>query len=54
MEVVLDRKMAEKRIFPAIDILRSSTRRETCCSNRTNWTPSGPSAKRSPTWSRPR
>lgn len=28
MEVVLDRKMAEKRIFPAIDILRSSTRRE--------------------------
>ncbi len=28
MEVVLDRKIAEKRIFPAIDVLRSSTRRE--------------------------
>lgn len=27
-EVVLDRKMAEKRIFPAIDILKSGTRRE--------------------------
>lgn len=28
MELVLDRKMSEKRIFPAIDILRSGTRRE--------------------------
>ncbi len=28
MEVVLDRKLAEKRIFPAIDINKSSTRRE--------------------------
>lgn len=28
MEVVLDRKLSEKRIFPAIDINRSSTRRE--------------------------
>ncbi|MHB1006949.1 MAG: transcription termination factor Rho [Chloroflexota bacterium] len=28
MELVLDRKMAEKRIFPAIDCLRSGTRRE--------------------------
>ncbi|MDO5738333.1 MAG: transcription termination factor Rho [Eubacteriales bacterium] len=28
MEVVLDRKIAEKRVFPAIDCLRSSTRRE--------------------------
>ncbi|MDO5734586.1 MAG: transcription termination factor Rho [Eubacteriales bacterium] len=28
MEVVLDRKIAEKRVFPAIDVLRSSTRRE--------------------------
>lgn len=28
MELVLDRKLSEKRIFPAIDILRSSTRRE--------------------------
>ena len=28
MELVLDRKLSEKRIFPAIDIGRSGTRRE--------------------------
>ena len=28
MELVLDRKLSEKRIFPAIDIKRSGTRRE--------------------------
>ncbi|MDD3402733.1 MAG: transcription termination factor Rho, partial [Hespellia sp.] len=28
MELVLDRKLQEKRIFPAIDLLKSSTRRE--------------------------
>ena len=28
MELVLDRKLAEKRIFPAINIQRSGTRRE--------------------------
>ena len=28
MELVLDRKLQEKRIFPAIDIQKSSTRRE--------------------------
>ena len=28
MELVLDRKLSEKRIFPAIDIARSGTRRE--------------------------
>ena len=28
MELVLDRRMAERRIFPSIDILRSGTRRE--------------------------
>ena len=28
MEVYLDRKLSEKRIFPAIDIVRSGTRRE--------------------------
>ena len=28
MEMVLDRKVAEKRVFPAIDILQSGTRRE--------------------------
>jgi transcription termination factor Rho len=28
MELVLDRRLSEKRIFPAIDIIRSSTRRE--------------------------
>ncbi|MGN0334516.1 MAG: transcription termination factor Rho [Lachnospiraceae bacterium] len=28
MEVILDRKLSEKRVFPAIDIARSGTRRE--------------------------
>ena len=28
MELVLDRKLSEKRIFPAIDIPKSGTRRE--------------------------
>ena len=28
MEIVLDRKLSEKRVFPAIDIPKSSTRRE--------------------------
>ncbi len=28
MELVLDRKLAEKRVFPAIDVTRSGTRRE--------------------------
>ena len=28
MELVLDRKLSEKRVFPAIDITKSSTRRE--------------------------
>ena len=28
MEMVLDRKLSEKRIFPAIDIPKSGTRRE--------------------------
>ena len=28
MELVLDRKLSEKRVFPAIDIPKSGTRRE--------------------------
>ena len=28
MEMVLDRKLSEKRVFPAIDIAKSGTRRE--------------------------
>ena len=28
MELVLDRKLSEKRIFPSIDILKSGTRRD--------------------------
>jgi len=28
MELILDRKMSEKRIFPAIDLTQSSTRRD--------------------------
>ena len=34
MELVLDRKLSEKRIFPAIDILKSGTRREDLLLNR--------------------
>ena len=30
MEVHLDRKLADKRIFPAIDIDKSGTRRKNC------------------------
>ena len=29
--LVLDRKLSEKRIFPAIDILKSGTRRDDLC-----------------------
>ena len=28
MEMVLDRKLSERRIFPAIDVVKSGTRRE--------------------------
>ena len=28
MELVLDRRLSEKRVFPAIDIVKSGTRRE--------------------------
>mgnify|MGYP002508377049 CR=1 FL=1 len=28
MEMILDRKLSEKRIFPAIDLAKSGTRRE--------------------------
>ena len=31
MELVLDRKLSEKRVFPAIDISKSSTRRKIFC-----------------------
>ena len=34
MELVLDRRLSEKRIFPAIDIARSGTRREELLLNR--------------------
>ena len=29
-EVVLDRKVADKRVFPAIDIMKSGTRKKSC------------------------
>ncbi|MFI3238690.1 MAG: transcription termination factor Rho [Lachnospiraceae bacterium] len=35
MELILDRKLSEKRIFPAIDIKKSGTRREDLLLNRT-------------------
>ena len=28
MELILDRKLQERRVFPAVDIIRSGTRRE--------------------------
>lgn len=34
MELVLDRKLSEKRVFPAIDIVKSGTRREDLLLNR--------------------
>ncbi len=34
MELVLDRKLSEKRVFPAIDLAKSSTRREDLLLNR--------------------
>ena len=34
MELVLDRKLQEKRVFPAIDIAKSGTRREDLLLNR--------------------
>ena len=30
-ELILDRKVADKRIYPALDITRSGTRRERNC-----------------------
>ncbi len=34
MELILDRKLAERRLFPAIDVLRSGTRKEELLMNR--------------------
>ncbi len=40
LEIVLDRKVADKRVFPAIDILKSGTRKEELI------TPEGSSCRR--------
>jgi transcription termination factor Rho len=32
-EIILDRKVADKRVFPAIDIIKSGTRKEELLSN---------------------
>ena len=37
MELVLDRKIANKRIFPAVDLLSSSTRRDDLLLDQTTW-----------------
>lgn len=37
MELVLDRKIANKRIFPAVDLLSSSTRRDDMLLDQTTW-----------------
>jgi len=37
MELVLDRKIANKRIFPAVDLLASSTRRDDLLLDQTTW-----------------
>jgi transcription termination factor Rho len=44
MELVLDRKIAERRIFPAIDLGRSGTRKEELLLDRTRRTASSCSA----------
>ena len=36
-EIILDRKVADKRIFPAIDILNPAPARTSCCSTRARW-----------------
>jgi len=35
-EIVLDRKVADKRVFPAMDILKSGTRKEELLTEKTN------------------
>lgn len=45
MELHLDRKLSEKRIFPAIDINRSGTRREEMLLTQRELKPSGLSAR---------
>ena len=37
MELHLDRKLSEKRIFPAIDMNKSGTRREDLLLNKDEW-----------------
>lgn len=37
MELVLDRKMSEKRIFPAVNMAKSGTRREELLLSKMNW-----------------
>lgn len=37
MELHLDRRLSERRIYPAIDISRSSTRKEELLVPKTNW-----------------
>src|SRR5947208_10333118 len=37
MEMVLDRKISDQRIYPAVDIFLSGTRREELLLNRGNW-----------------
>ena len=38
-ELHLDRRLVDRRTYPAIDINASGTRREFCCSIRRNWAP---------------
>ena len=66
-EIVLDRKVADKRVFPSMDILRSGTRKEelwsnpifsrrlTCCgASSIRWAPSMQSSSCSTSCGRPR
>ena len=41
MEIHLDRKLVDKRVFPAIDIRRAARARKSCSSRRTTSTASG-------------
>ncbi len=45
MEINLDRKLADRRVFPAVDLLRSGTRKEELLLSKANWTGPGSCAR---------
>ncbi len=49
MELQLDRNLSNKRIFPAVNIVASSTRRDDLLQDKQHWTACGFSASTLPT-----